>query len=248
MAIKHMNSSLLPMSNGSHKPSDGVVVDESNGPEFFIKVAVMLLIQLAGTGWVIALFKVTATRLSLNDAIYVYYLLLLICGVALSPFLCWREIRQAVPYNYLILAALTLLFALGSGPFVMSIPGISLIGAMMSSVALLLCTWLVAIGLNFDFTIPGVIIAIITICWFTAWIALLVIGIEKETFVVGSGVNLLVFCLVLLADSQTMLGRRESTILSNNEYILGSLFLYCDCMAIFGNFCVVFVAMFIGSE
>lgn len=233
MTIKPMNTSLFPGNKESPELNDDVTRDWGSGTDFFVKVAVILLTQLAGTGWVYGLFKVIATRLALQDLPYMYYILLLACTAILFPFLCWREARHAVPYNYMLLTAITVVFAMGVGPFVSLLPGMSLIGAMMGTMTLILMLWLIAIGMNFDFTIAGAIISFIAFCWTIFWVGIQLHGISRESFVAGLGMNLLVFSLVFIADTQIMLGRRKSSIFSDDEYIIGASLLYCYCQTMF---------------
>lgn len=243
MASKPMNTSLFPGNKEFPEPNDDVILDGGNGTDFFVKVAVILLTQLAGTGWVYGLFKVLATRLALQDLPYMYYILLLACAAVLFPFLCWREARHAVPYNYMLLTALTVVFAMGGGPFVSLFPGMKLIGAMMGTMTLILMLWLIAIGMNFDFTIAGAIIAFIAACWTIFWVGIQLYGISRESFVAGLGMNLLIFSLVFISDTQTLLGRRKSFIFSDDEYILGALLLYCYCLTMFVSSSVLLITM-----
>ncbi|TGZ66731.1 hypothetical protein CRM22_005170 [Opisthorchis felineus] len=204
--------------------------------KFIRKVYFILAIQLTVTTAIVCIFTfVPEVRYAIQRnpwAYYVAYAVFLITYIILS---CCVECRRRSPGNYLCLAVFTLALSYLAGTMAAFHSTLSVMIAFLMTIILCVAITLFAMQTRWDFTMcSGLILALSLTLLLTGMACLIVnftLGRNNVLSAVYSGVALLLFSILLVVDTQMVLGGKGHE-LSEEEYIFGALQIYVDVVII----------------
>ncbi|OON19921.1 hypothetical protein X801_04208, partial [Opisthorchis viverrini] len=236
--------STMNEATGANQFTASTFSDKDVRRKFIQKVYVILAIQLTVTTAIVCIFTFVEIRgpimslsrytvfAQLNIAFLLYSAVFLVTYIILS---CCVECRRRSPGNYLCLAVFTLALSYLAGTIAAFHSTLSVMIAFLMTIILCVAITLFAMQTRWDFTMCSGLILVLSLTLLLTGIACLIVnftlGRNNVLSAVYSGVALLLFSILLVVDTQMVLGGKGHE-LSEEEYIFGALQLYVDVVII----------------
>jgi len=220
--------------------------DKAIRRNFIRRVYGILMVQLAVTAGIIALFMFNASvkgYVQSREGIWVFYASWAVTIVCIITLACCSEVRRKTPHNFIFLGLFTACEGVLLGCLASRYDTESVIIAVGITCGVTLGLTLFAFQTKIDFTACGGIFLALLVILLIAGIAMIFIPQTKWTMIGFGAAGALVFSLYLVYDTQLMLGGKHKYALSPEEYIFAALNIYLDVVQLF-----MYILMIVGGS
>jgi len=201
---------------------------------FITKVYTILMVQLSVTALVAGLFMNNASinewvNANMNE---IYIPLIIILFILIIMIGCIGTLRKTAPWNYIILALVTLLMSFLVGFAAAQHQTNIVLMAALFTIGITLSLTIFAWSSKYDFTSwhPYMFVILVVVILFG-----IIGGIFHDQIVnvAYSALIALIFSIYLVIDTQSIIGGNHRYQFAPDEYIIGALALYLDIINIF---------------
>lgn len=211
--------------------------DEEIRLAFIRKVYLILMSQFTFTVVCICICLFSSTIKDwVQDNLWIYITAYCVFVVTFIALVCCPNFRKRVPANYICLAALTVALSFMAAVISSFHDTVIVLVAMGITAVVCFSVTIFTIQTKINFTTCHSLLfatcMVLFLCAVTCFI-FFVVGFYYYLNVLFSGIIAMIFVLVLVYDTQLVVGGRRGYQLSPEEYITGALELYVDVIYVF---------------
>ena len=222
----------LLLSKDANEQIESQKIEDSLRSSFITKVYLILLFQLSITSIFIFLSLFSPLYITIvQNSIFLYYFFLIVAFTCVFIPICYPNLYQKVPTNYILLTIFTISFSYDVSYITSFYTANSVLFAVFLTFVMVVTLTLYAKYTTKDFTIYGGVFYVLLNCLIFGSLLLIFIDVTIFVFII-TVCSMICFSGYIIYDTQLILGKRSREF-SIDDYILAAMNLYLDIINLF---------------